>query len=39
MTGGSYYCLDLAALGRQEEWELPKGRATAVHHGRPDFAD
>jgi predicted dithiol-disulfide oxidoreductase (DUF899 family) len=28
MTGGSYYYLDLTALGRQEEWEEPKGRAT-----------
>ena len=27
MTGGSYYFLDLSALGRQEEWEEPKGRA------------
>ena len=26
-TGGSYYFLDLTALGRQEEWEEPKGRA------------
>ena len=25
-TGGSYYFLDLTALGRQEEWEEPKGR-------------
>lgn len=24
MTGGSYYFLDLTALGRQEEWEEPK---------------
>jgi predicted dithiol-disulfide oxidoreductase (DUF899 family) len=39
MTGGSYYFLDLTALGRQEDWELPKGRATAAHRGRPDFAD
>ena len=28
MLGGSYYFLDLTALGRQEEWEEPKGRAT-----------
>ena len=27
MTGGSYYFLDLTALGRQEDWEEPKGRA------------
>ena len=30
MTGGSYYFLDLTALGRQEEWEEPKGRASAL---------
>ncbi|HEX4344039.1 MAG TPA: DUF899 domain-containing protein [Solirubrobacteraceae bacterium] len=38
MTGGSYYYLDLTALGRQEEWELPKGRAAAAHAASPDFA-
>ena len=37
MTGGSYYFLDLTALGRQEDWEEPKGRAAAAHAGRPDF--
>jgi predicted dithiol-disulfide oxidoreductase (DUF899 family) len=26
-AGGSYHLLDLTALGRQEDWELPKGRA------------
>ena len=26
-TGGSYYLLDLTALGRQEDWEEPKGRS------------
>ena len=26
--GGSYYFLDTTPLGRQEEWEEPKGRAT-----------
>ncbi|HEX6311013.1 MAG TPA: DUF899 domain-containing protein, partial [Acidimicrobiia bacterium] len=31
MLGGSYYFLDLTALGRQEEWEEPKGRAAATH--------
>ncbi len=25
-TGGGYYLLDLTALGRQEQWEEPKGR-------------
>ena len=39
MTGGSYYFLDLTALGRQEEWEEPKGRAEAVHAATPDFAE
>jgi predicted dithiol-disulfide oxidoreductase (DUF899 family) len=38
MTGGSYYFLDLTALGRQEDWEEPKGRAAGVHDARPDFA-
>ncbi|MGH3620672.1 MAG: DUF899 family protein [Sciscionella sp.] len=28
MTGGSYYFLDLTTLGRQEDWEEPKGRAS-----------
>ncbi|WP_141576429.1 DUF899 domain-containing protein [Actinomadura sp. WMMA1423] len=27
-VGGSYYFLDMTALGRQEEWEEPKGRAS-----------
>jgi predicted dithiol-disulfide oxidoreductase (DUF899 family) len=38
-TGGSYYFLDLTALGRQEEWEEPKGRAASVRAGSPDFAE
>ena len=37
-TGGSYYFLDLTALGRQEEWEEPKGRAASAHAASPDFA-
>jgi predicted dithiol-disulfide oxidoreductase (DUF899 family) len=37
-TGGSYYFLDLTALGRQEEWEEPKGRADSVRVAQPDFA-
>jgi predicted dithiol-disulfide oxidoreductase (DUF899 family) len=37
-TGGSYYFLDLTALGRQEEWEEPKGRSESVRGARPDFA-
>ncbi|MDX6672119.1 MAG: hypothetical protein QOI91_2482 [Solirubrobacteraceae bacterium] len=39
MLGGSYYWLDLTALGRQEDWEEPKGRAGAARGARPDFAD
>jgi predicted dithiol-disulfide oxidoreductase (DUF899 family) len=38
MTGGSYYFLDLTALGRQEDWEQPKGRAASAHAAQPDFA-
>jgi predicted dithiol-disulfide oxidoreductase (DUF899 family) len=38
MTGGSYYYLDLTALGRQEDWEEPKGRSDAVRGAVPDFA-
>ncbi len=38
MMGGSYYWLDLTALGRQEDWEEPKGRAASVHAASPDFA-
>ena len=37
-TGGSYYFLDLTALGRQEDWEEPKGRADSVRAAQPDFA-
>ena len=37
-TGGSYYFLDLTALGRQEEWEEPKGRADLARGAQPDFA-
>ncbi|MCU1390822.1 MAG: hypothetical protein JWL72_4160, partial [Ilumatobacteraceae bacterium] len=36
--GGSYAFLDLTALGRQEDWELPKGRADLVRGPQPDFA-
>jgi predicted dithiol-disulfide oxidoreductase (DUF899 family) len=38
MTGGSYYWLDLTALGRQEEWEEPKGRTDNARAADPDFA-
>jgi predicted dithiol-disulfide oxidoreductase (DUF899 family) len=37
-TGGSYYFLDLTALGRQEDWEEPKGRADSARAAQPDFA-
>jgi predicted dithiol-disulfide oxidoreductase (DUF899 family) len=37
-TGGSYYFLDNTALGRQEDWEEPKGRAESARRGIPDFA-
>lgn len=37
-TGGSYYFLDLTALGRQEDWEQPAGRAAEVRSNSPDFA-
>ena len=37
-TGGSYYFLDLTALGRQEDWEEPKGRSDEVRGNTPDFA-
>jgi predicted dithiol-disulfide oxidoreductase (DUF899 family) len=36
-TGGSYYFLDLTALGRQEDWEEPKGRSESVRSAMPDF--
>jgi predicted dithiol-disulfide oxidoreductase (DUF899 family) len=38
MMGGSYYWLDLTALGRQENWEEPKGRADFARGATPDFA-
>jgi predicted dithiol-disulfide oxidoreductase (DUF899 family) len=39
MTGGSFYRLDLTALGRQEEWEEPQGRADFVRGASPDFSE
>jgi len=38
-VGGSYYFLDLTALGRQEDWEEPKGRAESARSATPDFAE
>jgi predicted dithiol-disulfide oxidoreductase (DUF899 family) len=36
--GGAYAFLDLTALGRQEDWEEPKGRAADPHGALPNFA-
>ena len=35
---GAYTFLDLTALGRQEDWEEPKGRAVAARGAVPDFS-
>ena len=35
--GGSYTLLDLTALGRQEDWEEPKGRIAPARGGDPTF--
>ncbi|HEV3227190.1 MAG TPA: DUF899 domain-containing protein [Acidimicrobiales bacterium] len=35
--GGSYYFLDTTPLGRQEDWEEPKGRADNVRGAVPNF--
>jgi len=37
-TGGSYAYLDLTVLGRQEEWEEPKGRTDDARAAVPDFS-
>ena len=34
----SYGILDHTALGRQEDWEEPKGRADQPHDATPDFS-
>jgi predicted dithiol-disulfide oxidoreductase (DUF899 family) len=36
--GGSYYLLDETALGRQEDWEEPKGRSESARTATPNFA-
>jgi predicted dithiol-disulfide oxidoreductase (DUF899 family) len=36
-TGGAYGILDMTALGRQEAWEEPKGRADTSRGPIPDF--
>ena len=37
-VGSTWSYLDLTALGRQEEWEQPAGRAASVRSANPDFA-
>jgi predicted dithiol-disulfide oxidoreductase (DUF899 family) len=37
--GNTYSLLDMTALGRQEDWEEPKGRAPRVHGADPTFTD
>lgn len=37
-AGGAYYFLDETALGRQEDWEEPKGRASAPRGAKPNFS-
>ncbi len=37
--GSVYTLLDLTALGRQEDWEEPRGRAPRLHGADPTFAD
>jgi predicted dithiol-disulfide oxidoreductase (DUF899 family) len=37
-VAAAYTFLDLTALGRQEDWEEPKGRAANVHGADPSFS-
>jgi predicted dithiol-disulfide oxidoreductase (DUF899 family) len=37
--GGSYYLLDETTLGRQEDWEEPKGRAIKERTAEPNFRE
>jgi predicted dithiol-disulfide oxidoreductase (DUF899 family) len=37
--GGAYAFLDMTPLGRQEEWEEPKGRVENARPAVPDFAE
>ncbi len=39
IVGSAYSFLDLTALGRQEDWEEPKGRAPKPHGADPSFSD
>lgn len=36
-SGGAYGFLDMTALGRQEDWEEPKGRADVSRGAMPNF--
>jgi predicted dithiol-disulfide oxidoreductase (DUF899 family) len=36
-AGNAYTFLDMTALGRQEDWEEPKGRVAPVRGGDPTF--
>jgi predicted dithiol-disulfide oxidoreductase (DUF899 family) len=38
-VGGSYYYLDMTALGRQEDWEEPKDRVAAARPPIPVFTE
>jgi predicted dithiol-disulfide oxidoreductase (DUF899 family) len=38
VVGSTYGLLDLTALGRQEDWEEPKGRVEAARAASPAFA-
>jgi predicted dithiol-disulfide oxidoreductase (DUF899 family) len=39
VLGNAYSWLDLTALGRQEDWEEPAGRAPRLHGADPTFTD
>jgi predicted dithiol-disulfide oxidoreductase (DUF899 family) len=39
ILGSAYSLLDLTALGRQEDWEQPEGRAPQLHGADPTFTD
>jgi predicted dithiol-disulfide oxidoreductase (DUF899 family) len=39
VLGNAYSFLDLTALGRQEDWEEPHGRAPRLHGADPTFTD
>jgi predicted dithiol-disulfide oxidoreductase (DUF899 family) len=39
LLGDAYSILDITALGRQEEWEEPKGRVATARPSVPDFAE